>query len=113
MPTRQVPKTDLHRHAETFAHLDRLIAARDGRTPYAWRDSVERLAELPPGMPRLARLNGDLDTAALHALAVSYVHFVEYTTAIMRDAASDGAVLLEIRFGVGAGLGPDPMSPVP
>ncbi len=110
MPARQVPKADIHRHAETYAHLDRLIAARDGRPPYDWEGSVERLAELPPGMPRLARLNGDLDTAALHPIAVSYVRFVEYTTAIMRDAASDGAVLLEIRFGVGAGLGPDHMS---
>ena len=110
MPTRELPKADIHRHAETVAHLDRLIAARDDRGPYDWNASVERLAELPPGMPRLARLNGDLDTAALHPLAVSYVHFVEYTTAIMRDATSDGAVLLEIRFGVGAGLGPDHMS---
>ena len=110
MPAPTVPKADIHRHAETFAHLDRLFAARDGRPPYDWNASIERLAELPPGMPRLARLNGDLDTAALHPIAVSYVHFVEYTTAIMRDAASDGAVLLEIRFGVGAGLGPDHMS---
>ena len=110
MAARTVPKTDLHRHAETGAHLDRLFAARDGRPPYDWKRAVERLAELPPGMPRLARLDGDLDMAALRPIAVSYVHFLEYTTAIMTDAASDGAVLLEVRFGVGAGLGPDHMS---
>ena len=110
MPIRELPKVDVHRHAETVAHLDRLFAARDGRPPYDWKDAVARLAELPPGMPRLARLNGDLDDDALRPIAVSYVHFVEYTTATMRDAASDGAVLLEIRVGVGAGLGPDHMA---
>ena len=110
MPIRELPKVDIHRHAETGAHLDRLFAARDGRPPYDWKGAVERLAELAPGMPRLARLDGDLDMAALRPIAVSYVHFVEYTTATMREAASDGAVLLEIRVGVGAGLGPDHMA---
>ncbi len=110
MTAPNIPKVDIHRHAETGAHLDRLFAARDKGTPYDWNASIERLAELPAGMPRLARLDGDLDMAALRPIAVSYVHFVEYTTATMREAASDGAVLLEIRVGVGAGLGPDHVS---
>ena len=110
MIKQETPKADLHRHAESVAHLDRLMARREGRRPYNWEESVERLAELPPGMPRLERLNGDLDTTALLPIAVSYVHFVEYTTATMRESASDGTVLLEIRVGVGAGLGPDHMS---
>ena len=110
MTALDIPKVDIHRHAETGAHLDRLFAARDNRPPYDWKDAVEHLAELPPGMPRLARLDGDLDMAALRPVAVSYVHFVEYTTATMREAARDGAVLLEIRVGVGAGLGPDHMA---
>ena len=110
MTTVNIPKADIHRHAETPAHLDRLFAARDNRPPYDWKDAVERLAALPAGMPRLARLNGDLDADSLRPVAVSYVHFVEYTTATMRESASDGAVLLEIRVGVGAGLGPDHMA---
>jgi imidazolonepropionase-like amidohydrolase len=61
-------------------------------------------------MPRLQRLNGDLDTTELHGLAVSYVHFAQYTTSILEEAAREGAVLVEVRFGVGAGLGPRHMS---
>ena len=106
----KLPKADLHLHAETLAHLDRLIAARDNRPPYDWRDSIRRLSELPPGIPRLERLNGDLDTVELHPLALSYLHFTEYTTAMLEDAARAGAVLVEVRVGVGAGLGPRHMS---
>ena len=61
-------------------------------------------------MPRLERLNGDLDTTDLHDLAVRYVHFVQYTTATLEEAAREGAVLVEVRVGVGAGLGPHHMS---
>ncbi len=93
-----------------MAQVDRLLAARADRPSYDWKAAVKRLGELPPGMPRLARLDGDLDKAALRPITVSYVHFVEYTTATMMDAARDGAVLLEIRVGVGAGLGSDHMA---
>ena len=103
-------KADLHLHAETYAHLDRLIATRDNRPPYYWKDSIKRLAELPPGMPRLERLNGDLDTTELDGLAVDYVHFVAWVTAMLEDAAREGAVLVEVRFGAGTGLGPRHMS---
>lgn len=110
MTTASIPKVDIHRHAESMAQVDRLIGARENRPPYDWKAAVERLAELPPGMPRLARLDGDLDKAMLRPITVSYVHFAEYTTATMIDAARDGAVLLEIRVGVGDGLGQDHMT---
>ena len=106
----EIPKADLHRHAEQYAQLDRLIAMRDNRLPYDWNDSVQRLAKLPPGMPRLQRLNGDLDTSELHALAVNYVHFAEFVTTMLEEAARQGAVLVELRTGVGAGMGPHHMS---
>ena len=64
------------------------------------------LSELPPGMPRVARLNGGLDTAELNTLAVGYAHFVPWVSSMLEGAARDGAVLVEVRFGVGAGLGP-------
>ena len=106
---REIPKADLHRHAETYAQLDRLIARLNSRPAHDWKGSIERLAELPPGMPRLNRLNGDLDTVALHALAVKYVYFDSWLTAMFEEAAHDGAVLVEVRFGVGDGLGPQHM----
>lgn len=102
----RLPKADLHRHAETYAHLDRLLAERDDHPPYDWESSLESLAELPPGMPRVRRLNGDLDTAQLNALAVGYGHFVPWVSNMLEGAARDGALLVEVRFGVGAGLGP-------
>ena len=109
-PLRKIPKADLHRHAETFAHLDRLLAERDGRPAYDWEISIKSLSELPPRIPRIERLNGDLDTAELNALAVGYAHFVPWVSAMLEGAARDGAVLVEVRFGVGAGLGPSHMS---
>jgi hypothetical protein len=65
-----IPKADLHRHAETYAHLDRLIAARNDQPPYDWHEWIKGLAELPPGMARLERLNGDLNTTELNTRAV-------------------------------------------
>ena len=109
-PLRKIPKADLHRHAETFAHLDRLLAEREDRPPYDWESSMKCLSEVPPGGPRIERLNGDLDTAELNALAVDYTHFVPWVSAMLEGAARDGAVLVEVRFGVGAGLGPSHMS---
>lgn len=110
LPSQRVPKADLHRHAETYANLDRLIARRDNRPPYDWQGSIKRMAELPPGVPRIERFNGDLDTAELDPLALDYVHFVEWVTANLEEAAEEGTVLVELRFGVGAGMGPDHMS---
>ena len=83
LASRKIPKADLHLHAETYAHLDRLIATRDDRPPYDWKDSIKRMAELPPGMARLDQLDGDLDTTDLHPLAVNYVHFAHYVSAML------------------------------
>ena len=106
---REIPKADLHRHAETFAQLDRLLAKLDERPPYDWRRSMELLAGLPPGVTRINRLNGELDTSELHRLAANYVHFESWLAALFADAAQQGAVLVEVRFGVGDGLGPQHM----
>jgi hypothetical protein len=55
-----LPKADLHVHAEASARMDRVLARREGRPAHNWRREAARLvAEVPPGMARLARLNGD------------------------------------------------------
>ena len=102
-------KADLHRHAETYAQLDRLIARLNNQPAHDWESSIERLAAFPPGTPRLTRLNGDLDTVALHALATKYAYFDSWLTAMFEEAAREGAVLVEVRFGAGDGLGPQHM----
>ena len=106
---RKIPKADLHRHAETYAQLDRLISRLNNQPAHDWESSIERLSELPPGMPRLTRLNGDLDTVAMHALAAKYAYFESWLTAVFEEAAHEGAVLVEVRFGVGDGLDPQHM----
>jgi hypothetical protein len=32
-----LPKADLHVHAEADARLDRMLALRDGRSPFDWQ----------------------------------------------------------------------------
>lgn len=104
-----IPKVDIHRHAETYAHLDRLRASSSNQSPYNWEDWLKRLAELPAGMPRLERLNGDLARDGLDALAMDDEVFYMWVSAMLEEAARGGAVLVEIRFGVGDGLLADRM----
>ena len=83
--------------------FDRLIATSNNRLPYDWEDSMKRLAELPPGMPRVAQLNGDLDTGELHDLAVNYVHFAQFVTTMLEEAAREGLCSSRSALGLGPG----------
>src|SRR5688500_42265 len=95
-----LPKADLHVHAESYPRLDRVLARRDGRAAYDWHAAVIRLmAEQPPGMARLARMNGDLHTAPLEALDAEPEWFIARLEDVLLEAAVDGAVLAEVRFG--------------
>lgn len=49
-----------------------------------------------PGMPRLKRLKGDLDHAQLRPLGENYVHFVDWVTTKLEEAASQGAQELHL-----------------
>ena len=94
-----LPKADIYLHAETRARVDRLISLREGRSPYDWRAWVRHLMEMPAGITRLEAIKGDLEVLELDRLARR--NFVEWLADAMREAAQDGAVLVEVRFGAG------------
>ena len=94
-----IPKTDIHVHVETYARLDRFISARDNRPPYDWNQHVRWLTRLQPGMPRLLEINGDLDIRALEEPRENGDYFPTWLQEMMRQAAEERAILVEIRFG--------------
>ena len=98
-------------HAETRARLDRLVSRRNGEAAHDWAEELERLAGVPPGMERLrqAFLDG-LDNEQLLPLNDDDEIFFEWLTEAMQEAATDGAVLVEIRFGAKWGMRPGFMS---
>ncbi|MBN4004484.1 hypothetical protein [Nostoc sp. LPT] len=104
-----LPKADLHIHQEWSPRLDRVLARREGRTSYNWRHWAEQLmTETPPGMPRLQQL-GRIFPAARDADAEAE-NFVAWIEDLLDEAAADGAILVEVRFGKEAVLQPDFMS---
>jgi hypothetical protein len=97
-----VPKADLHVHAETDARLDRVIARREGRSPYDWSRWAARLqTETPPGLARLERLANDHrhDQVTVDALDAVPENFVARIVDLLAEGAADGAILIEARFG--------------
>ena len=109
---RSIPNVDLHMHAESAARLDRLRARRDGVPAHDWEQSLRRLADVPAGMARLNHLAGDqgLDHEALARLDDDDDLFVQWLTEALHDAAADGAILVEMRFGATGGLRNDFMA---
>ena len=74
-----------------------MLSAREGRSAYDWPAWVRRLQEMPPGMPRLEAIKGELEVDDLVRLAKD--HFVQWSADAMYDAAREGAVLVEVRLG--------------
>ena len=52
---------------------------------------------MPPGMPRLEAIKGELEVPDLDRIAKR--HFVQWVADAMYDAAREGVILVEIRFG--------------
>jgi adenosine deaminase len=93
-----LPKADLHVHQEQSPRLDRVLARVHGRPAYDWRGWAERLmAENAPGMARLQYIGVVLPNT-LEADAEDAT-FVARVADLLEEAAADGAVLVEVRFG--------------
>jgi len=93
-----LPKADLHAHQEQSPRLDRVLARGQGRPAYDWRGWAERLmAENAPGAARLEHIGVILpDTLEADAEDAT---FIARVADLLEEAAADGAVLVEARFG--------------
>ncbi len=93
-----LPKVDLHVHQEWSPRLDRVLARHEGRSPYNWHDWAEQLiTEIPPGMARLQKL-AQVFPATQEANAKPE-NFIARIEDLLEEAAADGAILVEVRFG--------------
>lgn len=93
-----LPKADIHVHQEWSPRLDRVLAKRERRPPYAWRTWAEQLqAEVPPGAGRLQRLSTIFP--ATTAADASEENVIARFEDLVDEAAADGAVLVELRIG--------------
>ncbi len=104
-----IPKADLHLHQEWSPRLDRVLARREGRPAYDWRNwATQLMAQTLPGMPRLDRLS-QIFPATAEADAVPE-NFIARVEDLLEEGAADGAVLVEMRFGGETALRPDMMA---
>jgi adenosine deaminase len=106
-----LPKADLHLHQEQSPRLDRVLARLEGRAPYDWEGWARRLmAGHPPGMPRFGHLSR-IFPAPLER-DTEPEHFIARVEDLLEEAARDGAVLVEVRFGNETMLRPEFMAHV-
>lgn len=98
-----LPKTDLHIHQEEVARLERVVACRQGRPPHDWRESAQRLmAKTSAGKNRLLDMyapDSHLDLSGEPADDPEYI--IATMTNALEEGATNGAMLLELRFGAG------------
>ena len=97
-----LPKADIHVHAESGARLEQVLGQRRGSAVTDWHAKArELMRDLPPGMARLETWTPDLP------LPRSWVDEVDdkpgYLEAqigrVLVEAATDGALLVEVMFG--------------
>ena len=104
-----LPKADLHMHQEWGGRLDRVLARREGRPCYDWHAWAERLMrDTPPGAARLAHLAPFASVS--QELDAVPENFIARVADLLAEAAVDGAVLVEVRFGNETVLRPDFMA---
>ena len=96
-----LPKADLHLHQEVFARLERIVARRQGREPYAWQAWARHvMGTVPAGPDRLEAIYRPDHTLGVdRSLDTEPEFFITRVADIVADAAADGAIYVEIRFG--------------
>jgi adenosine deaminase len=93
-----LPKADIHIHPEWAQRLDRVLAKRDGREPYNWRAWSENLMQTePPGEARLRHVSSHFPVAREDDAIPE--NFVARVVDLLEEAAADGAIFVEVRFG--------------
>ena len=102
----KLPKADIHIHAEWSPRLDRVMAKRDGRKPYDWRTWAGNLMQTEaPGADRLSHISGVFPE--LVDADKEPENFIVRVVDMLEEAAADGAILIEIRFGKDLAERPD------
>ncbi len=94
----QLPKADIHIHAERSPRLDRILAKRDSREPYDWVAWAKNLMQdYPAGAERLERISPVFE----HILDADQdpENFIARNLDILEEATKDGAILTEVRYG--------------
>ena len=92
-----LPKADIHLHGEMFARLDRVIAKREGRPPYDYRQWIAEIMQHEPGKARLRHISTVQPVPESHDAEPGVT--VARIEDILEDAAANGAILAEVRFG--------------
>ena len=102
-----VPKADLHLHQEVFPRLDRIVARQQRRAPYPWGAwAREVMATVPAGPRRLDAIYQYDHELGAHRSLDSHSHlFISRVADILEEAAADGAIYVEVRFGADRLLG--------
>ncbi len=96
-----LPKADLHLHQEVFPRLERIVARQQGRDPYAWRAWARQVMDtVPPGPGRLQAIYRPDQTLGVdRSLDNDPELFITRVADILAEAAADGAIYVEVRFG--------------
>jgi adenosine deaminase len=96
-----VPKADLHLHQEVFPRLDRIVARQQRRAPYPWRAWAREVMDtVPAGPGRLdAIYQHDHELGVHRSLDSDSDLFISRVVDILEEAAADGAIYAEVRFG--------------
>jgi adenosine deaminase len=104
-----LPKVDIHVHGETVARLGRIVASKRGFAAYDHQPAIERaVVEIPAGIERLYALDRELTKGTNANAGFEVIELLEqpdYLEAcyemLMEEAASEGALLVEMRLGSG------------